>query len=166
MKALIAISLALLAANAPETLGAANIAKIPNSLRQTYADGTMTELSCQPGSASLKSCELHVIDRKGAKTYAIDSGDYRLDLYLSQYWFWSGPSSADFTVAVPVACLPTDTAHLPEDRRDHVECRLFLSPSSDRLAPTRLKVSDPDGAPVTGLGPNHSFKPKPLRGSA
>ena len=123
-----------------EASGAASIAKAPAALRQSYGDGTTTELSCPQETASLEGCVFHTSGPSGTTAYAVAADDYRLEAFLDRYWYWSGNSADSFTVAIPVRCPSIELAKLTERQRDTAECRLFLSPLEGKLVSREVEV--------------------------
>jgi len=166
MRILTKVLVVVLATSSFVAFGAANVAMVPTALRQSYSDGSSTEISCLPVASSPDGCVFIVKAKNRRDNYTLETPGFRSSLYISEYWYWPRVGD-DFSLALPIACPEEGLANIPPDMRPSAECRLFLTPNRNTLVPERLEIIGSDGTPLhIDLGPNNSFKPKPLRGSA
>ncbi len=140
------ITTSLLGLLLPATLhAAANVAQAPQSIRQTYADGSATELACDKRSRP-PSCTLTIFVGTDARSYPIEFGKNDFQVHLGEYWFWPGVSQDKFTIAVPVSCSGQDLVRLRRSHRDYAECRVLLDAKGKGLVPLRVQITSV-GAP-------------------
>ena len=125
----------------PATLFAsANVAQAPEAVRQTYADGSATELACD-SQAVPASCTFRIFVGPETHQFQVDPALREFQVHVGEYWFWLGRSPDDFTIAIPVACSEQDSALLKRSHRDYAECRVFLVPQHGKLQLLRVQVS-------------------------
>lgn len=135
------IATTLLALLLPTVLhAAANVAQSPQAIRQTYADGSATELACDARVAP-PSCTFKTTSAESTRSYVIALGRIDLQIRLSEYWFWPDAGEGGLTIAIPVTCSEQDLALLEGRHRDHAECRAVLESTGDHLRPTRVEIA-------------------------
>ncbi|MBA3930365.1 MAG: hypothetical protein C0521_12340 [Xanthomonas sp.] len=137
------IATALFALLLPTALhAAANFAQSPHAIRQTYADGSATELACDARRAP-PSCTFKTMSAESTRSYVIDLDRIDLQIRLSEYWFWphAGEREDGLTIAIPVTCSEQDLALLEPRHRDHAECRAVLESAGDEFRPTRVEIA-------------------------
>ena len=118
----------------------ANVAQAPQSIRQTYPDGSATELACDMRPTK-PSCTLRVFVGADTHLYPIEFGKNDLQVHLGEYWFWPGATQGEFTIAIPVSCSEQDLALLRRSHRDYAECRVFLDTKGNLLVPLRVQIT-------------------------
>ena len=121
---------------------AANFAQSPYAIRQTYADGSATELTCEARRVP-PSCTFKTISAESTRSYVIELSRINLQSRLSEYWFWphAGEGEDGLTIAIPVTCSEQDLALLEPRHRDHAECRAVLESADDELRPIRVEIA-------------------------
>jgi hypothetical protein len=135
------VMIALIGSFLPATLFAsANVAQAPQALRQTYDDGSATELACNTQS-SPPLCTFKVFVGSDTRRFQIDHALHAFQFHVGEYWFWPGPTLDEFTIAIPVVCSEQDSALLKRSHREYAECRVFLESQHGKLWPRRVQVS-------------------------
>ena len=142
-----ALSVFLLAASSHAN-ASAFLAKFPVALRQSYADGSYSELICP--DQHLGSCSFRVGKGSRSQVYALQAGAYSSSFMPSEYLAWMYSHTELVSVAFPVACAPEDLARLPTKNELDVTCRLFLDLVGSTLQPKHVEVWTvrQDGAPA------------------
>ncbi|WP_457095901.1 hypothetical protein [Lysobacter sp. P5_B9] len=120
----------------------ANLAKIPVSVRQTYGDGSATELSCNPDS----HCVFTVYGKwkkKISLPLAPEYAGYSTSGFITDYYYWSN-SESNLNIAIEVECkeadleLVTDTWPI---------CNMILERSGNAFIAKRIEVMPKEGIP-------------------
>lgn len=120
----------------------ANIAKYPAALRQTYFDGTSTELICKERK---EPCVFVVrTNRKLKLTLEREYFGYSTSMAIMKYRYWPN-SGHDLTISIDVDCKDEDFA-LAKD--PEATCVLFLQRRDGALQARNLEILRSVGAPV------------------
>ena len=132
---------ALIGLALPITLFAsANVAQAPQAVRQTYADGSATELACNSETAP-NICTFKIFVGLEDYQFQVDRVLNDFQVHIREYWYWPGQSPQEFTIAIPVSCTEQDAALLKRSHREYAECRVFLESQHDKLRLLRVQVS-------------------------
>lgn len=117
-------------------LSAAKVSKQPASIRQTYPDGTFTELACF-GS----TCSFTVSERRLKQTYKFARVQFGYRVSIDTYRYFEGQKLYVPYFTVPVACGDADVLLLPDIDLNTVECDLELQLVKGRAVANRLLIS-------------------------
>ena len=136
-----AFSLAILSSVA---FANANIARQPKVLRQTYSDGSFTEIECNwVPDPKRPTCEFRVGDKGRIKAYSLRLSDYgyRSFFVMAGYSYWPNGGQFPPQVRIEVSCLDLDLALIAGANEDNAECHLELSAIGKRLVAIRVHIS-------------------------
>jgi hypothetical protein len=134
---------------ASDAHASASLAEFPKALRQTYADGSFTEVECSypPEAPRLAQCEFRVSRGHRVESFRFslsEYGDYRTDVTTDNYnyWnYWDYNKQTPFVLAFKVDCGPEDLKLIPGATEDNSTCRIFLEPYGKRLLGRRVEIS-------------------------
>ena len=121
-----AFSLAILSSVA---FANANIARQPKVLRQTYSDGSFTEIECDwRPDPRRPSCEFRVGDKGRIKAYSLSLHDYgyRSFYVMDGYHYWPNGGQFPPEVRFEVSCLDVDLALIADANEDNAHCYIAL----------------------------------------
>ncbi len=127
----------------------ANIAKIPVSIRQTYSDGTATELACKTHDSCTLTVHENGVERL---TLMREYFGYSTSGAMTDYLYWPN-SGDDLVISIEVECKDGDLA-LVQDPDPH--CRMYLQRKDAGFMAERIEVWPRDGNPVShefGIAP-------------
>jgi hypothetical protein len=134
----------VLAALSGVSFGSANLAQAPKILRQTYYDGSFTEVECDPPSESRRvNCEFRVGHKRHISAYSFSLYDFGYDPFLvvPTYNYWPNGGKFPFNVIFQVECLDADLQLIPNANPDNAECNIYLSPCGKHLVAERTAIS-------------------------
>ncbi|GAB3358495.1 hypothetical protein [Lysobacter tyrosinilyticus] len=120
----------------------ANLAKVPVSVRQTYGDGSTTELSCNPDS----HCVFTVYGkwrRKLSLPLSPEYAGYSTSGFITDYYYWPN-SESNLSIAIEVECKEADLELVTDT---WPVCHLFLERSGNAFIARRVEVMPKDGIP-------------------
>ena len=131
-----------------EIKASASLVEFPKSIRQTYSDGTFTEVECTypPAAPHSAQCEFRVGREDHVQSYSFRLADYGYGaanvLSDYSYWnYWSYDKQQPFVVAFKVDCGSEDIKLIPGATQDNLVCRIFLRPNGDGLVAQRVEIS-------------------------
>jgi hypothetical protein len=123
-----------------DVYASANLAKIPVSVRQTYQDGTATELSCGPHS----HCTFIVYGKRNQRlSLAPEYSGYPTSGFLTDYSYWPN-SGHNLNIATNVECQKADLELVTDTEPT---CRMFLERTGKTFTAIRIEVWPREGVP-------------------
>jgi hypothetical protein len=120
----------------------ANLAKMPVSVRQTYGDGTATELVCDPDS----HCVFSVRGRWAKKLslpLAPEYEGYSTSGFITEYYYWPN-SGTNLNIAFAVECKEPELELVNDPEPT---CLIFLERSGNVFVAKTIEVMPKEGIP-------------------
>ena len=122
--------------------GYANVAQSPKVLRQTYWDGTYTEVECQkPTVLGRQNCVFRVGSGDDAGEYEFDLLDYGYSTFFGSYNYWPNGGKFPPNVLFEVPCLDADVNLIPRATTDNTRCNLTLAAEGARLVAQSVSIN-------------------------
>ncbi|NUO77917.1 MAG: hypothetical protein HOQ32_18135 [Lysobacter sp.] len=123
---------------AAPAFAAAAIAKVPQSLRQTYHDGSSTELQCDRAD-DIYVCRFKIDDGRTLGTYSFHVALRRMVFLAGSYAFWDH-GDGDYTLALDVNCDERELALIPDELEFSATCRVRFKPQDAELVPQDVDI--------------------------
>ncbi len=122
------------------------VAKTPHSIRQTYPDGTFTEVACHVDKIRLESQACRFVKGSPADTtvydFSIDKLGYHNEVEVYAYF---PMESGLFQVKFAVPCAAVDLALHSDANEMNSTCYLTMGPEKRALVPLFLELDGESG---------------------
>jgi hypothetical protein len=131
-----------LAAVSPAVQGNSPMAKTPHSIRQTYEDGTFTEMTCINDRLrhNSKTCSFLVSQHGTATSFSFSIDELGYHDSVDSYGYLPIPGEK-FLVTFLVTCGPFDLALHPDATEENANCYLTLESGDQILKPQEIQMS-------------------------
>jgi hypothetical protein len=124
--------------------GYANVAQFPKVLRQTYEDGTFTEVECQKHTElGRQNCVFRIGSGDHAGSYEFVLLDYGYSSWfvMESYYYWPNGGMFPPNVLFEVPCIDADLNQIPKATSDNTRCNLTLAADGARLVAQSVSIN-------------------------
>jgi hypothetical protein len=119
----------------------ASISESPVRVKQTYSEGSHTELgysSCTLDGVCTYVFRIH--DRHGNAKIRFQLPEGYRSSGIDEYSYWDYRDDDHFALAFPVNCTAADVAYVSADNDNRLDCRVMLDVKGNQLQTTTIVI--------------------------